>query len=263
MKDQSIRICLCRALNLNVTRDHGGWTSTQIGTDGQKTVVSIDEIKRSELSAGFLVFAKTLNQSKINNLQSYIEISHIKIYDQDKINIEHANDVLKLCENFHVAYVVTRSMLNKSKEILVQSMLSLQDQCVFVCPCLSTKRPPAPVDFPCQMAIAVGCKVSEGDKNAEDKPAKDGNTTNDKADGTAKNKVDYQSCGSALDFVCHRQYGDIKINTPWEASYFVTAITALILVKAYALGECNSELIKTSMNKNNMTHDEIIFISCI
>ena len=124
-------------------------------------------------------------------------------------------------------------------------------------PCVSTKQPPAPVDFPCQIPIAVGCQVPKAEDNLEEKmehakqnilSSMNKNRPKDKEKQTkgdnielsplkVTSKVKFQSCGSALDFVCHHQYGGIIINNPWEASYYTTAIAALILIKAYALGQ--------------------------
>ena len=187
---------------------------------------------------GFSVLAKTLNRSTIPNLQNHIQIFNIKIYDHEKINIDHAESVLKRCREFDVAYVVSRSMLKREKAPLVQLMLSLQKECTVICPCLSTKRPPAPVDFPCQMAIAVGIEAQKEDSSTDQETEE--TSKEEIALKPAPVKTDWmkwQSCGSALDFLCHRQYKDVRIKDPWQASYYTTAIAALILVNAYALGE--------------------------
>ena len=151
--------------------------------------------------------------------------------------------------NVHVVHVLTRSMFKKYKTPVAVSMQFLQDKCVLVSPCVCTKRPPAPADFPCQMAIAAGLEQLHEDKTKgvqiskknqlkeKEKQSKGEDIELRPLITPRKYQVKWQSYGSTLNFVCHRQYGDIKINNPWEASYFVTAITALILVKAYALSE--------------------------
>ena len=185
--------------------------------------------------------AKTLNESKIEKLKDYIEIVNIKTYSHDQIKIDHVQSVFERCKAFDVAYVVTRSMLKKKKTPLIESMLSLHKQCIVISPCLSTKRPPAPVDFPCQMAIAVGIKKENGEVG-EDVEAEGKKTKHDKSERKEtekKARPKWQSCGCALDFLCCHQNDEFQISDSWEAAYYTTAIAALVLVKAYALGELN------------------------
>ena len=108
-------------------------------------------------------------------------------------------------------------------------MLSLQKECTVVTPCVSTKQPPAPVDFPCQMAKAVGIEAHKEDSST-DQETEERNLIALKPAPVKTDWVNWQSCGSALDFLCHGQYEDVKITDPWEASYYTTAIAALMLL---------------------------------
>ena len=202
--------------------------------------------------------AKTLNKSKINSLQNHIEIFQTKIYDKHKMmDSARVQSVIESFKGYDIVHVMSRSMLEESKAPVVVSIQSVQNKCVLLSPCVSTKSPPAPVDFPCQMSIAVGLEQPQNENKQEEKAKQEKHrlsflkkirpkVTEEESNGEdielsplippSENRVEWQSCGSALDFVCHHQYGEINITNPWEASYFVTAITALILVKAYALG---------------------------
>ena len=239
LKDKrKIRICLCRPYDH--TENSDGWQVTRYEKPGQ-----ILRNAENGYSQGVSILAKTLNKSKINEIQRFIDISNIKIYDHTKIKIDHAQSVLEWCKEFDVAFVVTRSMLKKTKTPLIISMLSLQKECTVISPCLSTKRPPAPVDFPCQMAIAVGSEETKSGRNIveEDDITKGKKTIQDETKEQkseeipllSKNRVNWQSCGTTLDFLCKDE--DVQVTDPWLAAYYTTAIVALILVKAYALGE--------------------------
>ena len=184
------------------------------------------------------------------------------------MNMVRTQEAVESFKTFEVVHVLNRpTMFNKSEAPVVVSMKSVQDKCVLVSPCVCTRRPPAPVDFPCQIAIAVGITLHEplfGD-NFEERAKQDRYKENEGLPSLHVHKnpanVDWQSCGSTLDFVCYRQYGDIEINNPWEASYFVTAITALILVKAYALGKYCKNSFKFENTRRREIHREFMFAS--
>ena len=154
------------------------------------------------MSQSFEVLVKTLEKSKIMDIQNLIEIFKIKLYAKhEKLDVSHAVRVLEWIkeEKFDVVNMLTRSMFNKIKGPVVLSMLPLQKEHILVSPCVSTRRPPAPADFPCQMAIAVGLEVQQEKENEKEYLSV-----------TKENKVDWQSCGSTLDFVCAREADGIK-----------------------------------------------------
>ena len=252
----SIKVCLC--CGNDKIGSYKGWkirTKKETKKEKKEIVLKKNEEQEMENMAlnkfaqGVFILTKTLERSEIETetLQNHIEISNIKIYDRnEKLNIGYVQKVIEWLKetDFHVVHLLTRSIYKQSQRSIVASMRSLQNQSVLVSPCVCTIRPPAPVDFPCQMAIAVGIQKSKGEGPLEE--ITDEKTLEEitvQEDGEehiplVKKNRDWQSCGSTLDFVCPRQYdGDITINNPWEASYYTTAITALILVKAYALGE--------------------------
>ena len=259
----TIKVCLCRGND--ITSSYKGWKIDTFEMDKKETKKEEKEIvlKKNEeeekenmalnkFAQGIFLLTKTLEKSEIELLQNHIEISNIKIYDRnEKLNIDYVQKVIEWLKetNFNVVHLLTRSMYKQSQRSIVASMQSLQDQCVLVSPCVCTIRPPAPVDFPCQMVIAVGIQVNKDDETTETTKITVHEDDEEhiplirmNRDKWQSNPVKWQSCGSTLDFVCHHQYGEIELVNPWEASCFVTAITILILVKAYALGECNSHI---------------------
>ena len=259
LPEEKVKICLCRGNE--VSGSYEGWIiqSFDESEHVQKPSVENKVEATNNFSRGFSILVKTLEKGRNDmlpdqiELQNHVEIFDRKIYDRyEKLNINKVKNVVDWLKetDFHVVHVLTRSMFKKNKAPIVVSMQSLQGKCVLVSPCVCTKRPPAPADFPCQMAIAVGLEQPQEDETKQSvriskKNRLTGKEKQSKGEDIElhplitpiKYQVKWQSCGSTLDFVCHQQYGEIKINNPWEASYFVTAITALILVKAYALGE--------------------------
>ena len=243
-----IKICLCRGND--VTGSCGEWEIRTFDKLDVERKIGNQTIEENKFSQGFSVLAKCLEtyRNKIEQrieLKDRVELYNIKIYDRyEKLDIEHIKSVTEWLQNsnFDVVHVSARSMLRKSKAPVVEAIQSLQDKCVLVSPCVATKRPPAPVNFPCQMSIAVGLELPKDEDKEEVqiegqgiglKPMK-----KKRLDSQSKNyRVDWQSCGSALDFVCASHSEGVEINNPWEASYYTTAIVALILVKAYTLGE--------------------------
>ena len=194
---------------------YDGWNIKTFETTEQEIKEEGQPMKQDKSKQKFVILVKTLEESGIDigTLQLAIELFDINMYDSgEHLNIEHIDIALEQLKHLDVAHILNRSMVTESKVPNISSMYSLQKLCVLVCPCVSTDRPPAPVDYPCHMAIAVGI---EDDKNTD---------------------THYQSCGSTLDFVCPSQTVIFGIKDPWEASYYVTAIAALVLIKAYALG---------------------------
>ena len=247
-----IKVCLCRGNDIIIS--YKGWKIDTFEMDKKETKKENQEIvpkkdekqekeevmTRNKFAQGIFLLTKTLEESESELLQNHIEISNIKIYDRnEKLNIDYVQKVIERLKetDLNVVHLLTRSMYKQSQRSIVASMQSLQNQSVLISPCVCTIRPPAPADFPCQMAIAVGIQVNKDEKNSEATEITVHEDDEEHIPLITMNRDKWQSCGSTLDFVCHRQYGDIKINNPWEASYFVTAITALVLVKAYALGE--------------------------
>ena len=237
-------MCLCRGND--ITGPCEPWNIRTFDKPHEERRIKSENVAKNKFSVGVSVLLKTLEKSGMKFLQNHLTIVNIKLYDSNEsVNTESLQSVLNWCKEYDVVHMVTRSMSPETRGPVVSSLHSLQDQCVLVSPCISTKRPPAPVDFPCQMSIAVGLEQPRDENKQEENVPLKGTKEETKGKDIElrplippiKNRVKWQSCGSALDFVCHRQYGDIEINNPWEASYFVTAITALILVKAYVLGE--------------------------
>ena len=210
LSEKKIRICLCRGTDIS-----GKFPGWNIKTLDDKT---LDERERGENavknrpSKQFSVLVRTLEKSSIvTDLQKIVEIFYIKLDEQDgNINAPKAINVLETIKDkrFDVVHMLT--MFNKTEEQVVDATKPLQRDCILLSPCVSRIHPPAPVDFPCQIAIAVGIKLPK--------------------------EENYQSCGSALDFVCPRQSNEIEIDNPWAASYHAAAVVILILIKAYALG---------------------------
>ena len=203
-----------------------GWNIKPFETTEQEIEKEGQQTKQEKSKQKFVILVKTLEESGIDIgiLQLAIELFDINMYDSgEHLNMEHIDTALKQLEHLDVAHILNRSMVTESKVPNISSMYYLQKLCVLVCPCVSTDRPPAPVDYPCHMAIAVGIEDEKYLENIQNSPQKP--------------RVNYQSCGSALDFVCPRQTDVIEIKDPWEASYYVTAIAALVLLKAYALGK--------------------------
>ena len=206
---------------------YNGWNIKTLETTEQEIKKEGQPTKQDKSKQKFVILVKTLQESKIDigTLQFVIELFDINMYDSGEyLNIEHIDIALEQLKHLDVAHILNRSMVTESKVPNISSMYSLQNLCVLVCPCVSTDRPPAPVDYPCHMAIAVGVEDENYLENIQGKSPE-------------KPRVNYQSCGSALDFVCPRQTYVIQVNDPWEASYYVTAIAALVLIKAYALGK--------------------------
>ena len=236
-----IKVCLCRGND--EPGSYAGWKINTFHIDTNETKIESEKNVLNKFSQGFAVLVNTLQKSQIDALRDHIEICNTKIYDRnEKLDADNVEKVLEWLNksHFHVIHILTRSMLKKSKGSIVVSMQSLQDQCVLVSPCVSTIRPPAPVDFPCDLSIAVGLEVTQ----EEDKKSVKGKQSKEKREeiiplmNMDKKRVKWQSCGSALDFVCPYQFDDsFELNNPWEASYYTTAIITLVLVKAYALGE--------------------------
>ena len=250
----SIKVCLCRG-NDKIGSYKGWKISTRKETKKEKKEIVLKKNEEQEkenmalnkFAQGVFILTKTLERSEIETetLQNHIEISNIKIYDRnEKLNIDYVQKVIEWIKetDFNVVHLLTRSMYKQSQRSIVASTQSFQDQCVLISPCVSTIRPPAPADFPCQMAIAVGIQVNKDDETTETTKITVHEDGEEHIPLIRMNRDKWQSCGSTLDFVCNRQYGEIELVNPWEASYFVTAITVLIQVKAYALGECNSHI---------------------
>ena len=247
-KNVKIKICLCRGND--VTGTCGEWKIQTFDKPDLERKIGNQIIEENKFSQGFSVLAKCLEtyRDKIEQhieLKDRVELYNIKIYDRyEKLDMVHIKNVTEWLKksNFDVVHVLARSMLKKSKAPVVEAIQSLQDKCVLVSPCVATKRPPAPVNFPCQMSIAVGLEFPKDEDEEEIQAERQDigliSMKKKRLDSQTKNyRVDWQSCGSALDFVCARHSEGVEIRNPWEASYYTTAIVALILVKAYTLGE--------------------------
>ena len=216
-----------------MTGPYKEWKTKSFDDIDQERKTEIENKEQNNFSHGFSIVIDTLEKSDIDPkiLRKHIDISDIKIFDKtQKLDIQQMDKVLKWLKKFDVVHIQARFMLEETKEKIVISTHALKQESVVLSPCAATRLPPAPVDFPGHMAISVGSDVSKIDTDGED-------VENSSADIPLieKREVKWQSCGSALDFVCSDKV--LSKMDPWEASYYATAVAALILIKAYTLGE--------------------------
>ena len=230
-----IKICLCRANK--ATGWHKEWKLKTVENLDQEIGSLVKESRPNTLlqntfSTRVSILVDTLERSRIDKkvLQNHIEI--FDIYLNNK-NPGYMEKVLEWLKQFDVVHILPGCLSKEAEESVYAATHSLKQKTIIVSPCLATKRPPAPVDFPGHMVISVGCdKSSIENENTE--------TTNDE-EAVLMNRLElhWQSCGSALDFLC--KGWTVKparqIKDTWEASYYATGIAALVLVKAHALGE--------------------------
>ena len=124
---------------------------------------------------------------------------------------------------------------------ICSSLHALKTNIIFLSSCVATKRPIAPADFPGHMVISVGSVQPYGQNEYVEETVNEAEKSLLPESAAAKPLLPkplykWQSYGSALDFVCQGFTG-VQINNPFDASYYATAIAALVMLRAYNLGE--------------------------
>ena len=232
LKKVKVKICLCRGSE--TSGPYKGWNiqtyenfdhEIQINEKKSKTTV------QNNFSSRFSVLVDTLERSRMdkNILKEHIEIFDIKLHDKDPSYMER---VLEWLKQFDVVHILPGSLSKQAEESIYTAVHSLKQKTIIVSPCVATKQPPAPVDFPGHMVISVGCEKSKVENQTT--------VTDPDEETTLMTEMqNWQSCGSSLDFVCKgwKTLPAIEIKDPWEASYYAVGIAALVLVKAHAFGE--------------------------
>ena len=230
---------MCRETDIN--GKFPGWNIKTLDDKTFEESERDEEIVKKRVSQQFSVLVETLGTSQMDiDLKKIVEIFYVKLHKKNKkVDVMNCEKLLGRIKNrqFDVVHMLTKSLSSEPEESVVVSTKALQKQCILLSPCLSITCPPAPVDFPCQIAIAVGITLPKDEGKVEERKEKDkSKKTVTEKDETKMKRVDFQSCGSALDFVCPRKSNGIEINNPWAASYHAAAVVILILIKAYALG---------------------------
>ena len=156
---------------------------------------------------------------------------------QNAINIYITNDVLEessaiFSEKIKFDIVNSRTSHDSIPESLAIEVSKYSHNHVVIVPAVSTRRPPVPPDFPVEMVIAVGC--AEPILSGSDYGSR--SSLQENIPLLQKPAIPWQSSGSTLDFVCPRE-DESEIKDPWAASYYASAIAALVIFKAYALGK--------------------------
>ena len=188
---------------------------------------------QNKFSSRFSVLVDTLERSRIEpkKLKEHIEISDVNFCNKETSNVQKVLDMLN---KFDVIHILPGSFSKEAEESIYNALHLLKKRCIIISPCVATKRPPAPVDFPGHMVISVGC-----DKSIIKNRSEPEENTSEQIPLMAEMELYWQSCGSALDFLCKgwTVLPSLEIKDPWEASYYATGIAALVLVKAHALGK--------------------------
>ena len=230
-KNVQIKICLCRANE--TSGPHKEWNLNTYEGPGQKIRVQEgNNIVQNTFSSGFAVLVDTLERSHIEKevLKEHIEICDINFCDKEP---RYVQKVLEWLKAFDVIHILPGFVSKEDEDSIYKTLHSLRKKSIICSPCVATKRPPAPVDFPGHMVISVGC-----DKSII-KIQSDEINTDEEAALLHEKESHWQSCGSALDFICKgwSEEPAVEIKDPWEASYYTTGIAALVLVYAHALGK--------------------------
>ena len=235
LTERKVNIKICLGRGRHMTGPYKEWkTRTYDDTDKVRNT-TVENKGKNNFSHGFSILIETLEQSDIDpeTLKKHIDISDIKIFDKtQKLDIQQMSRVLEWLKGFDVVHIQARFMSEETKEKIVISTHALRQTSVVLSPCAATRLPPAPVDFPGHMVISVG---SEFSKDQENKDEDEFSVENNEDNIPLIGMNNFQSCGSALDFVCSDEL--LLKKDPWEASYYATAVAILVLLKAYALGK--------------------------
>ena len=225
-----ITICLCRANE--TSGPHKGWNIKSFELSDQeirRTEKNSSNTAQNTFSSRFSVLVDTLERSRIEpkKLKEHIEISDINFSNMETTYMQK---VLEWLNQFDVIHILPGSFSKEAEESIYNALHLLKKRCIIISPCVATRRPPAPVDFPGHMVISVGY---------DKKQPKPETNTGEEIPLMTEMELYWQSCGSALDFLCKgwTVLPALEIKDPWEASYYATGIAALVLVKAHALGK--------------------------
>ena len=189
---------------------------------------------KSQFTDESMLLFKTLEQCGIDEeiFQNCLEVSKISMPGKGGfVDRAYTKEEIGEFSKFNIVHILPGPT---QEETIYSSLHLLKNRSIVLSPCVATKRPPAPADFPGHMVISVGSDQTTKEETNGD--GKGGQSSTEEKKPLVKPEYKWQSYGSALDFKC-QGFSDVQINNPFDASYYATAIAALVILRAHSLGK--------------------------